>query len=84
MQQGEVRSGSPAPLLTVRDVVAYTRVSEKTIRRAIGDGKLRAFRPPGGLRLRLEDVDAWIESYVLEPSSPQRGGGRRTLSEVLA
>jgi excisionase family DNA binding protein len=74
----------PVSLLTIKDVVAYTRVSEKTIRRAIRDSKLRAFKPPGGLRFRLEDVDEWLELFTVEPDPPQQGGRRRTLSEVLA
>jgi excisionase family DNA binding protein len=81
---GEVRLNLPSPLLTIREVAAYTRVSEKTIRRAIGDGRLRAFKLPGGLRFRVEDVDAWLESYAVQPDPPQQDGRRRTLSEVLA
>jgi excisionase family DNA binding protein len=72
------------PLLTIRDVVAYTRVSEKTIRRAIRSDRLRAFNLPGGLRFRVEDVDAWVESYAVQPDHPQQPGGRQTLSDVLA
>jgi excisionase family DNA binding protein len=75
---------SPAPLLTIKDVVAYTRVSEKTIRRAVSDGRLHAFKPPGGLRFRVEDVNGWLEAYAV-PSVPlQQGGRQQTLSELLA
>ena len=72
------------PLLTIGDVVAYTRVSEKTIRRAVRNGGLRAFKLPGGLRFRVEDVDAWLESYAVQPDAPGQGGRGRTLSELLA
>jgi len=76
---------SPTPLLTIREVVMYTRVSEKTIRRGIRHGRLRAFKLPGGLRFRVEDVDAWLESYAVQPDPPaKQGGGHRSLSEVLA
>ena len=82
----EVVFGRSAQLLMIRDVMIYSRVSEKTIRRAIGAGRLRAFKLPGGLRFRFEDVDAWLESYAVQPDPPRQGGGsrRRTLSEVLA
>jgi excisionase family DNA binding protein len=80
----KVRLEQPTPLLTVRDVAAYTGVSEKTIRRAIRGGRLRAFKLPGGLRFRVEDVDAWLESYLVQPDPPEQDGARRTLSEVLA
>jgi excisionase family DNA binding protein len=80
----EDAGGLPPPLLMIRDVVAYTRVSEKTIRRAVGDGKLRAFKLPGGLRFRLEDVDEWVESFAVRPDPVPQKGRRRMLSEVLA
>jgi excisionase family DNA binding protein len=78
-------SGSaPAPLLTIRDVVAYTRVSEKTVRRAVRDGKLRAFRLPGGLRFRLQDVETWVDSFAVQPDPAPERGRRPMLSEMLA
>ena len=78
------REPFPTPLMTVQDVVAYTRVSDSTVRRAVRDGRLRAFKLPGGLRFRFEDVNAWVESCAVEPDPAQRRGARRTLSEVLA
>ena len=83
-EPSDVRPALPAPLLTIGDVAAYTRVSEKTIRRAIRAGRLRAFNLPGGLRFRVEAVDAWVESHAVQPDPPAQGGMRRTLSEVLA
>jgi excisionase family DNA binding protein len=76
-------SSRPEPLLTIGDLVAYTRVSDKTIRRAIRNGRLRAFKLPGGLRFRIEDVDTWLESHAVNPDAPEQGGRRRTLSDVL-
>jgi excisionase family DNA binding protein len=80
----EVEPSLPLPLLTIRHVIAYTGVSEKTIRRAIRGGRLRAFKLPGGLRFRVEDVDAWLELNLVQPDPPEQDGARRTLSEVLA
>jgi excisionase family DNA binding protein len=72
------------PLLTIKEVVTYTRVSEKTIRRATRDGRLRSFRLPGGLRFRLNDVDGWIDSFLVEPDPAQQTSKRRTLSDMLS
>lgn len=52
---------SPAarePLLTVRDVALRDNVSEKTVRRAIAAGLLRALRVgPGGRLIRIDPAD---------------------------
>lgn len=70
--------------MTLGDVVAYTRVSEKTIRRAVRSGRLRAFKLPGGLRFRVADVDAWLESYIVQADAPRHDVRRTTLSDLLA
>jgi excisionase family DNA binding protein len=68
------------PLVTVKDVVAYTRQSDSTVRRAVRYGHLRAFSMPGGLRFRQEDVDAWVETFSVVSVEPPR----QTLSQKLA
>ena len=48
-------SDRPASLLTVRDVAELDNCSEKTVRRAIDAGLLKAVRVgPGGRLLRIE------------------------------
>lgn len=71
------------PLLKIREVVDYTRASDSTIRRAVRQGRLRAYELPGGLRFRRDAVDAWIESFAVTPQ-PQPNESKRTLSEVFA
>jgi excisionase family DNA binding protein len=43
-------------LLTLREVSASLRVSEKTVRRMVGRRELRAFRVGGQLRVQRDSV----------------------------
>ena len=70
------------PLLKIRDVVAYTGTSDSTIRRAVRRGELEASRMPGGWRFRLHNVDAWVDSFTVEPEP--KPSSRARLSDVLA
>jgi excisionase family DNA binding protein len=47
---------SYAPLLTVREVSSSLRVSEKTVRRMIARGELRAYRVGGQLRIARDSL----------------------------
>jgi excisionase family DNA binding protein len=57
------------PLLTIKDVVAFARQSDSTIRRAVRHGELPAYRMPGGLRFRQEDIAAGWTATPFSPSS---------------
>jgi excisionase family DNA binding protein len=52
-----IRAGSPPPLLTVRETAAALRVSERTVRRLIARGALRAARVGRSIRLRSRDIE---------------------------
>jgi excisionase family DNA binding protein len=62
-------------LLTPSDVADRCQVSTKTVLRAIHRGRLRASRlgQQGAYRMRAADVDAWIESSVVEIAPPRPG-----------
>jgi excisionase family DNA binding protein len=45
-----------ASLLTLREVSATLPVSERTVRRMVGRGELRAFRVAGRLRVTRDSV----------------------------
>ncbi len=61
-------------LLTVHDVARLCQLHEVTVRRHISDGRLPSVRVGKGVRVRKEDLDAYIEPQ--EPSQPQRAGRR--------
>lgn len=81
-------------LLTVNDVAEATGLSPNAVYRAIWDGELRAAKLRGRLRVKLADLDAWIDSNLVttrgahqEPPPPARPPGRngpgRGLLELL-
>ena len=53
-----------AALLTIKDVAALCRVSEKTIRRWIKAGDLPAARLGGQVRIRPRDLDIFIRDRL--------------------
>jgi excisionase family DNA binding protein len=81
-------------LLTVSQVAEATGLSPNAVYRAISDGELRASKLRGRLRVKLADLDAWIDSNLVstrdaqeEPPAPARPPGRngpgRGLLELL-
>ena len=62
--------------MTVRQAAERAACSEQTIRRACHRGELRAGRVGVEIRVRVEDVDAWIESDHVTGPIPARDGRR--------
>jgi excisionase family DNA binding protein len=57
-------------LLTARAVAEQLGLSAETVLRWTRDGKLPAFRLPGGaIRFREDELDAWLQ----ERATPRRG-----------
>lgn len=67
--RGPRRAEGRPPLLTVQDVADRCGLSMKAIYRAIDRGDLRASKLCSRLRVRAEDVDAWIERSTLDRST---------------
>jgi excisionase family DNA binding protein len=69
--------GREPGLLTIREAAGVLRVSESTIRNAIGSGRLRAFRfgsRGGSIRIGRADLD----DYMVSCATPSRQAGRAT------
>jgi excisionase family DNA binding protein len=62
-------------LLTVHDVAAMCKLHEVTVRRHIASGQLRSVRVGKGVRVRRDDLNAYIES----PRAPVRRASRSRL-----
>jgi excisionase family DNA binding protein len=74
-----------SPYLTVREVAELARCQHKAVRRAITDGRLRAFQPANRLLIREEDARAWIEGCLATPPAedpPQRRRSSRPSRSV--
>tara|TARA_Y100000590_G_C15610532_1_gene973645 strand:+ start:1140 stop:1376 length:237 start_codon:yes stop_codon:yes gene_type:complete len=48
-------------LMTIKDLVQYSRLSEATIRRHIMRGSLKPFKKDGKKLFRKVDVDNWLK-----------------------
>ena len=56
-------------MLTVKEVAQRSRFSEKTVRKAMARGELRASKLCGQWRILVEDFDEWIEGGTHVPRS---------------
>lgn len=54
------------PDMTVRDVAAYYKCSDQTVRNRIARGELSAYRIGNLIRLRRSDVEAALRPMVSE------------------
>ena len=64
-------------LLTVSDIARICHVHEMTVRRHIGEGKLKSVRVGKGVRVRKEDLEAYLEPKEREPIAAGRSNVRR-------
>jgi excisionase family DNA binding protein len=58
-------------MLDIEEVAERLKVSESTIRSLVRSGKLRAYRiggKRGRLRFKEEDLDAYVDSTLVQPA----------------
>jgi excisionase family DNA binding protein len=48
-------------ILTLKEVAAYLKLTEKTAYRLAADKKLPGFKVGGSWRFKSEDINTWIE-----------------------
>lgn len=48
-------------ILTIKEVAAYLKLTEKTAYRLVAEGTLPGFKVGGSWRFRRKDIEAWIE-----------------------
>ena len=48
-------------IMTVKEVAAYLKITEKTAYRLAAEGKIPGFKVGGAWRFRGGEIDAWIE-----------------------
>ena len=49
-------------ILTLKEVAAYLKLTEKTAYRLASEGKLSGFKVGGSWRFKSSDLEAWIEN----------------------
>lgn len=57
-------------LITLREAAEQLRVSERTIRREIGSGRLQALRVRGLMRIDQADLDAYLSQSRIQQAPP--------------
>ena len=62
-------TGHQSKLIPVREAARLWGLSDRRLWLAIREGALPAYQIGGWLRVRLTDVDCWIESMRVEPAS---------------
>jgi excisionase family DNA binding protein len=58
-------------LVTYADTAALLHVGERTVKRLVAAGALRPLRIGGAARLRLTDIDAYIDRLAAESPTPK-------------
>lgn len=51
-------------ILTIKEVSAYLKITEKTAYRLTAEGKIPGFKVGGAWRFRKQEIDAWIEERM--------------------
>ncbi len=57
-------------ILTLQEVAAYLKLTDKSIYRLAQSGRIPAFKAGGAWRFRLSDIEEWIVANMNTP--PQR------------
>lgn len=65
----------PRSVLTIKEVAAFFRVSERTVYRWLADDLITAIRVGNVTRIRREDLNAFIEAHsgttMKDPPAPK-------------
>lgn len=70
--------------MTVNEVAGMVKVTPRTVRRWISDGKLRARRVVGGVRIESRDVDNLVTVETPSVQERKNSPNRKTLMENMA
>lgn len=51
-------------IMTIREVSAYLKITEKTAYRLTAEGKIPGFKVGGAWRFKKQEIDAWIDEQM--------------------
>ena len=60
-------------IMTLREVSAYLKITEKTAYRLAAEGKIPGFKVGGAWRFRQTEIDSWIENQSSKSSEGNKG-----------
>ena len=74
-------SSDISPILTKQEAADYIKTSTRFIERQVRLGRLKAYKPTGGLfRVRIADLNAFLESGASVAEPPQAGSAREGIA----
>jgi excisionase family DNA binding protein len=79
-----VRDGMPTAALDLTEAAAYLAVSIDTVRRLVASGDIPHARVLQSIRLRVQDLDAYLEARTSRDWKPEEGRGRPRASKKTA
>ena len=51
-------------IMTIKEVAAYLKLTEKTAYRLAAEGKIPGFKVGGSWRFKMADIETWIEKQT--------------------
>ncbi|MDA8907055.1 helix-turn-helix domain-containing protein [Planktomarina sp.] len=54
-------SSKPVRLLTPDEAAQFLSISQRTVKRLVAEGRLRAYKIRRSMRFKLEDLEAYIQ-----------------------
>lgn len=51
-------------IMTIKEVSAYLKITEKTAYRLTAEGKIPGFKVGGAWRFRKQEIDEWIDGRM--------------------
>ena len=60
------------PFLTTHEIAELLKVSEATVRSWVHDGELRAARFGRDFRIAAQDLEAFVEAHIMQPSPQEK------------
>lgn len=57
-------AGMQTDIMTIKEVSAYLKITEKTAYRLTAEGKIPGFKVGGAWRFRKQEIDMWIDERM--------------------
>ena len=69
------KNTAKARFASLQDAAEQVALHPRTLRRAISAGELTGYKFGKALRVRLDELDAWVESKAMPTARPNPSGG---------
>lgn len=63
-------------IMTLKEVAAYLKITEKTAYRLTAEGKIPGFKVGGAWRFKRSDIESWINVQLKRKIDPSGGQGQ--------